>query len=249
MEPIEFLRQYPPFDQLTPAELTQVEAQVEVVRFARGTPILRTLDPPSSYLYVVQSGAVSLLDHGRVHQVVEEGESFGYSSLISRTAPGYDVVAASDVVVYRLAEPLFRQLLDNVAFAEYFLKSLVDRLRRTAVQQAPAPERSLATPIKYLAAGPPLLIEESATVQTAAQRMHEARVSSILVQADPPGILTDRDLRGRVLAAGLGAETPVRQVMSRRCGRWIPMCRSMRRCNTCWKRISTIWRWSKKARW
>jgi len=215
MEPIEFLRQYPPFDQLTQAELTQVEAQVEVVRFARGTPILRTIDPPSSYLYVVQSGAVSLLDHGRVHQVVEEGEPFGYSSLISRTAPGYDVVAASDVVVYRLAEPLFRQLLDNVAFAEYFLKSLVDRLRRTAVQQAPAPERSLATPIKYLMAGPPLFIEESATVQAAAQRMHAARVSSILVQADPPGILTDRDLRGRVLADGLGPETLVRQVMSR----------------------------------
>lgn len=214
MDPIAFLRQYPPFDQLSPTELAQVGAQVEVVRYAQGEPILRTTDPPSNYLYVIQSGAVSLLDHGQVYQVVEEGESFGYSSLISRTAPGYTVVAAGAVVLYRLPEPLFRQLLDNVAFAEYFLKSLVERLRRTAAQHAPSPERSLAMPIKYLMA-PPLFIDGSATVQAAAQRMHEAHVSSILVQTDPPGILTDRDLRGRVLAVGLGPETPVHQVMSR----------------------------------
>lgn len=214
MDPIDFLRQYPPFDQLSPTELAQVGAQVDVVRYAQGEPILRTTDPPSHYLYVIQSGAVSLLDQGQVYQVVEEGESFGYSSLISRTAPGYTVVAAGAVVLYRLPEPLFRQLLDNVAFAEYFLKSLVERLRRTTAQHAPSPERSLAMPIKYLMA-PPLFIDGAATVQVAAQRMHEAHVSSILVQTDPPGILTDRDLRGRVLAVGLGPETPVHQVMSR----------------------------------
>lgn len=214
MEPIDFLRHCPPFDHLSQPELTQVQAQVEVVRFARGEAILRPGDPPSRYLYIIQSGTVSLLDHGQVYQVLEEGETFGYSSLISRTTPGYDVVAASNVVSYRLPETLFRQLLDNVDFAEYFLKSLVERLRRTAAQQAPSPERSLATPIKYLMAAP-IFIESNATIQAAAQRMHEAHVSSILVRSEPLGILTDRDLRGRVLAVGLGPETPVAQVMSR----------------------------------
>ena len=214
MEPIDFLRQYPPFDQLSQAELTQVQAQVDVVRVARGRGILRPGDPPSRYLYTIQSGTVSLLDHGQMYQVLEEGETFGYSSLISRTTPGYDVVAASNVVLYRLPEPLFRRLLDNVAFAEYFLKSLVERLRRTAAQQAPSPERSLATPIKYLMAAP-LFIESNATVQAAAQRMHAAHVSSIFVRTEPLGILTDCDLSGRVLAAGLGPETPVTQIMSR----------------------------------
>jgi CBS domain-containing protein len=45
--------------------------------------------------------------------------------------------------------------------------------------------------------------------------MHEALIGSVLVADDPPGIVTDRDLRGRVLAVGLGPETPVRQVMTR----------------------------------
>ena len=37
----------------------------------------------------------------------------------------------------------------------------------------------------------------------------------MLVGRDPPGIVSDRDLRGRVLAAGLGPQTAITQVMSR----------------------------------
>ena len=46
------------------------------------------------------------------------------------------------------------------------------------------------------------------------QAICEARISSVLVAGEPPGIVTNRDLRNRVLAEYLGSETPVRQVMS-----------------------------------
>jgi CBS domain-containing protein len=44
--------------------------------------------------------------------------------------------------------------------------------------------------------------------------MAERSVSSVLVESDPPGIVTDRDFRRRVLAAGRGPETPVLEVAS-----------------------------------
>lgn len=75
-------------------------------------------------------------------------------------------------------------------------------------------DRSLLVPIKQLVTQPPLFVAADATVQQAAQAMHQARASSCLVAGEPPGILTDRDLRGRVLALGLGPETPVRQIMT-----------------------------------
>lgn len=75
-------------------------------------------------------------------------------------------------------------------------------------------DRSLLVPVKQLVTKPPLFVPADATVQQAAQTMHQARTSSCLVTSDPPGILTDRDLRGRVLALGLGPETPVCQVMT-----------------------------------
>ena len=79
----------------------------------------------------------------------------------------------------------------------------------------PQPENNLGLPVKYLVKRPPVFVEPDATVGQAARTMREALIGSVLVADNPPGILTDRDLRGRVLAAGLGPETPVRQVMTR----------------------------------
>jgi CBS domain-containing protein len=45
--------------------------------------------------------------------------------------------------------------------------------------------------------------------------MRDERISSLLVRGDPPGIVTDRDLRTRVLAEGRGPATPVGEVCSR----------------------------------
>jgi CBS domain-containing protein len=74
---------------------------------------------------------------------------------------------------------------------------------------------TLALPVRHLVKRAPLYVEARATVAEAAQAMQAARIGSILVSTAPPGIVTDRDLRGRVLAASLGAETSVRQVMTR----------------------------------
>jgi CBS domain-containing protein len=70
-------------------------------------------------------------------------------------------------------------------------------------------------PVKQLIKKAPLFIESGATAQQAAKAMQDARVGSILVRTEPPGIVTDRDLRGRVLAKGLTADTPLEQVMTR----------------------------------
>jgi CBS domain-containing protein len=77
------------------------------------------------------------------------------------------------------------------------------------------PENNLGLPVKYLVKRTPVFVKPVATVAHAARTMHEALIGSVLVADDPPGIVTDRDLRGRVLAAGLGPETPVHQVMTR----------------------------------
>jgi CBS domain-containing protein len=59
--------------------------------------------------------------------------------------------------------------------------------------------------------------EPPVTVRDVARRMDAERVSSVLLVEDgelPVGIITDRDLRSRVLAHGLGADTPARRIMT-----------------------------------
>lgn len=79
----------------------------------------------------------------------------------------------------------------------------------------PPPEQNLSLPVKHLIKRAPVFIDAGATISEAARAMQDAHIGSVLVADDPPGIITDRDLRGRVLAAGLGSDTPVRQVMTR----------------------------------
>jgi CBS domain-containing protein len=79
---------------------------------------------------------------------------------------------------------------------------------------APLTDVNFALPVKSLIKRAPLFIDASATVVQAAQAMQAARVGSILISTEPPGIVTDRDLRGRVLAQNLTHETRVTQVMS-----------------------------------
>jgi CBS domain-containing protein len=75
-------------------------------------------------------------------------------------------------------------------------------------------QTNLTTPIGALVLRPPLAVSPETTVAEAARAMREAGTSSALVTAEQPGILTDRDLRSRVLAERLSPDTPVRAVMS-----------------------------------
>ena len=64
---------------------------------------------------------------------------------------------------------------------------------------------------------PPVSCSPATTVAEAARVMSKAGVGSIVVSADtgaPLGIVTDRDLRRRVIAAAVPAETAVQAVMS-----------------------------------
>jgi CBS domain-containing protein len=72
---------------------------------------------------------------------------------------------------------------------------------------------NVALPVKNSIKRPPVFIAPNATVAEAAAVMQNASIGSVLVTADPLGIVTDRDLRGRVLAAGLTPDTPLSRVM------------------------------------
>ena len=212
MNRVEFLLSCPPFDQLSADELNSAAEAMEKIRYSRGERILEQGGAPSAFLYIVRQGEVGLLKAGQVQQILEPTELFGYPSLLNQAAPLFDVIAVTDAEVYRLSEGAFRGLLNNSAFARYFLGGLGERLR--AALAASGGGDALSAPVKTLIKRPPLFAPVTATVQDAAGIMSRERTSSVLIQTEPPGILTDRDLRTRVLAAGLGPETPVTQVMS-----------------------------------
>lgn len=73
----------------------------------------------------------------------------------------------------------------------------------------------LATmPIRALVRRAPVAVAPDLSIRAAAQVMQEQRVSCVLVTRDEAllGVVTDRDLRNRVLAAGVDPERPVSDI-------------------------------------
>jgi len=215
MDPIEFLSRHPPFDRLDRSGTRRLSDSIEIAYAPRDTRVLRRDGPLSKFLYVVRKGAVRLEREGQLVQTIEEGECFGFPSLIGRAPPTVDAVAAADTLLYQVPEAAFAALMEQPAFAEFFLVDLNERLRRTAALRQGPVGGELTVAVGRLPVTPPLTVSPDTTIGEAARRMRDAGVSSLLVEGEPQGILTDRDLRSRVLAEGRGPATRVADV--RRC--------------------------------
>jgi CBS domain-containing protein len=155
---------------------------------------------------------VRLERDGQALQVLEEGETFGYTSLITRQAT-LDVLVEDDLLAYRLPDEQFQRLLSDAGFAAHFAAGISERLRASLEHSPVATLRADVTvELGTLVRRPAVWVAADASVGAAARVMRDERISSVLVRGDPPGILTDRDLRSRVLAERLGPELPVLQV-------------------------------------
>jgi len=215
MEPVEFVLEHPPFDELDVSAGALIAGSLETMFFARGARMLERAGEPSRHLYVIRKGTAELRVADDVVQTLEEGDTFGFPSLVGDAPPAFDVVATEDALVHRIPETVFDRLMERQSFAAFFVKGIGDRLRRALPGERGAPGGDLATPVERLIDRPPVSIGPAATVAEAARLMRAERVSSVIVDSEPAGIITDRDLRSRVLAEGLGPQTPASDVMSR----------------------------------
>jgi len=215
LDPVAFLRSTPPFDVLPAALFDAAARTLEIGYYPAGSALVRVGAEPLQHLYVIRKGSVRLEREGQTLQVLEEGETFGYTSLLTGKAT-LDVQVEDDLLAYRLPAAQFTSLLGDARFAGHFAVGISQRLR-SSLEHSPvtAFKADLQIEVQQLLRRPAVWVEAGATVGEAARAMREQKVSSVLVRGDPTGIVTDRDFRNRVLAEGLGPETPVSAILSR----------------------------------
>ena len=208
-----FLGSFPPFDAVGADDLARVAAVTETEVFPRGKTIFSQGAGPVEYLWVVRSGSVEVIHDGRVLDLLGPGELFGHASMISGLPTGFEARAAEDTVCYRIPADVMRPLLVRPDVLRFVAQSIVDG----AVTAAPADPRSdpVQSRVVTLIRTPPLVCQGSEPVREAARRMTDQGASAVLVpHGDTFGIVTDRDLRSRVIAAGLSPDAPVSAIMT-----------------------------------
>ena len=208
-----FLRRHPPFDTLGDAELAAVAGAAVPEEHPAGTLILDHPGATSDAVYVVRRGAVELRSAGRLLDLVGEGELFGFASLLAEEPLGFVARASEDTEVLRLPEAAIRPVLERPDALRFVAGALTAPLlaRPEAAAPAPATGRRVAELIR----APPVVCEAGTPVREAAARMVEVGATCALVDLGGAlGIVTDRDLRTRVVAEGAGSDTPLADVMS-----------------------------------
>jgi len=215
-----FLGSRPPFDAVGADDLARIAAATETETVPQGKTIFSQGAGPVEYLWMVRTGSVEVRHDGRVLDRLGPGELFGQASMISGLPTGFEARAAEDTVCLRIPADAVRPLLARPDVLRFVTSSIVSdesRLVSTVGSEGLAPgagtivERAAGTLIR----GPAMIRPGDETIREVAQRMTAAGASAILVRhGDGFGIVTDSDLRTRVIAAGLSPGAPVSAVMT-----------------------------------
>lgn len=214
----DFLAAHPPFDSLPGTVLDELPTRCTMRYARRGSLVLRA-GLTNDRLFVVRSGAVDITDGTRLVDRVGAGGCFGMSALIEKAPTRYDVTAIEDTLLITIPQPYVDDLLEqHEPVAVHFAATHRERLR-SALGQLQQPQRGSAvfrTSVRDLLRVTPVTASPDVSITEAARAMAEAGVSSLLLMEHGRlvGILTDRDLRRRVLAAEVSPDRPVREVMT-----------------------------------
>lgn len=223
MEIREHLRRFAPFQALAESVLDDVARAVEVAYFKADTEIL-AFGADIHDLYFIRSGAVEIYRrNGELYNRLSEGDIFGQLALMMNKRVRFPAKALEDTLLYCIPDTLFTELFEtDEQFADFV--EVEDRSRlRQAVSEHKNSNELLTSQVKKLISRDLVTLSDTASVREAAERMTSERVSSLVIMAEHSerttepvmvGIITDRDLRKRVMAQGLSYDTPVADIMS-----------------------------------
>jgi CBS domain-containing protein len=223
-EVLDFFQRHRPFSNLPDKVLGDVANNVEVAYYRAQSAIL-PLGQDNHQWYVIRSGAVEVFRRdGQLYNRLGAGDFFGEQSLMLNRPVRFPVNALEDTLVYLIGKETFNYLFDNFEdFADFVEVEDQTRLRQSMVKREDD-NALLTAKVDNLITALPVIVCSSTTVHQAAIRMTEENVSSLLItrsekdQAEPPthviGIVTDLDIRGRLVAQGLSSDIPVADIMT-----------------------------------
>ncbi len=230
-EALIFLQGTPPFQDLDKSAIRDLRDQITMESYPQGRIILHQGGPASEYLRVIKKGAVKVIIHpGQGNETFMnyrgEGDSFGFLSLISGDKSRAEVVAIQDTLCCLInratvlsllqTQPLFSQF-----FLYYFLAKYIDKPNqekgKNNLLYGGADRLLFTTPVGELVTRDLITASQDLSIQQATEIMSKNQVSSLILLDDvglPAGIITDKDLRDRVVSKSRDLHLPVKTIQS-----------------------------------
>jgi CBS domain-containing protein len=229
---MEFLRKSVPFNELDNDTLHGLSQRFSMKNFPKNTIVFTQDIDDVDHFYLIfrggvktyltgPDGATTLLDFRG------EGGYFGALAIIRSSKANFNVETLEDTWCLELDKEPFLELINTYPrFSQYYLKSLSEDLVNTAYAEIrwretrPRPQEMLYlfnVDVGKVIKRPPEIIHASDTIQLAAERMADLEIGSLLIQGQDGeivGIVTDKDLRKKVVAKAYDYNAAVAEVMS-----------------------------------
>ncbi|AIM60882.1 DUF294 nucleotidyltransferase-like domain-containing protein [Cellulophaga lytica] len=228
----DFLKNYPPFNQLLLEELQELATQISIVYKEKDAIIFNENDAPHTHFYIIHKGAVSLnkTETNTIVDICDEGDIFGLRPLIANENYKMQAKAHEESILYAIPIVTFKPFAtSNRDVGNFLIDSFASNTRNPYSKSYrgtlygepesgevynPSAELFDLQPVKYSKK----LVSCSPKTQAKvlAAKMTSKNVGAILVLEDklPIGIITDKDLRNKIVTGKLPISAPAREIMT-----------------------------------
>ncbi|MFQ3249137.1 MAG: CBS domain-containing protein [Glaciecola sp.] len=210
----DFLRQSGPFDALDSEQINDIARHSHIIYLAAENQD-EMLSTRKNSLFLIQSGQFSVKDCDGALKHLSDGDYFGYAALLDKVTYKLDVTVDSPGLVLCMPKEWFDKAMSHPKISQFFNAAKDDVLQHDAVTDSNS--MWLHKPLYEVTDTMPITVAQTDSIQSAGALMSEKRISSVLIieENELIGIVTDRDLRNRVVAVGKDMQLPVNQIMTK----------------------------------
>jgi len=228
----DFLKDYAPFNHLKYDELIQVAASIRVVNLEKHKTLFQIDDKLHEYFYVVASGVINLSVIADAEEALLNkcypGDVFGLRPFFAKNNYMMTAKAREESIVYGIPIAVFKPFVaQNSAVLDFLLESFatntrnpLDKENRGKLITDSVYSEQKSTEIQYFQSlsytKTPLKMVTTTSVKDAAQLMTENLIDSVIILEHnyPIGIVTDTDLRTKIVTGRFPITTTIDKIMS-----------------------------------
>ncbi|MEO8238488.1 MAG: DUF294 nucleotidyltransferase-like domain-containing protein [Flavobacterium sp.] len=229
----DFLKEYPPFNNLTFQELYDIATNIRVVNLEKNAVLFQNNDALHDSFYVVSSGIINLTTIADAEETIinkcHEGDIFGLRPFFAKNNYMMTAKAREETIVYAIPIAIFRPFVaNNSDVLNFLLESFAINSRHTkdtvssdgkltsenVFYADPQSDMQYIQSLNYN--NSPLTTTGDKIVKDIAILMTNAMVDNIVVceNNNPIGILTDGDLSSKIATGRYPITERIDKIMS-----------------------------------
>jgi len=229
----DFLKQYPPFDNLSFQELSETATSIRVINLEKYKTLFQINDVLHDCFYVVASGVVNLSVIADAEETLlnkcVEGDIFGLRPFFAKNNYMMTAKAREESIVYAIPIAVFRPFVaNNSEVLDFLLQSFATNTSNPSDKENLSGKlisdnvyfSNQQSEMQYFQLlnynNSPLKVVATDSIQQVAQQMTDALTTGALISKDnyPIGIVTNTDMCSKIATGRFTITTTIDKIMS-----------------------------------